>query len=158
VSDEQQSRPEGEQFDGVTAEFIAAAARLADSVRPWVTAGAIEHAAHPEGEPGDCRFCAVASAVGGHWDSLAGELGTELGGFADRFRSDLQQLLQQVLTLVATAMSAMATDYEQKVGRSPSGFEDERPGRDVPGGPSEPSGDVGQTGFQRIEIRLEDPQ
>ena len=152
MTDEQQDREDG--FGDPTAEFLAAATRLAESVRPWLTAAMIEHAAHPDGAPGTCRLCAMSGAVGDHWDVLSVELAAEFAGFAERLRTDLQQLLEELFGTVSAALSVVLADYDGRVNRAPSTDADpEQPAADPTAAPRA----GGQAGFQRIDIHLENP-
>ena len=64
-------------------EFLTSAARLFETARPWIAAALAEHSAHPDGEPGACRLCALGGAVARHIEPFAAEASKSFGHFAD---------------------------------------------------------------------------
>lgn len=132
-------------------EFLAAATRLFETARPWIAAGLAEHAAHPDGDPGACRLCALGGAVARHIEPFAVEASKSFGQFADEVLADLLELAEELLGSARVTLAAVAADYLTTVGRAPSEPED---GTGVP----EPGPGTAQssqaTGYERIVIDL----
>lgn len=136
-------------------EFLASAARLFETARPWIAAALAEHSAHPDGAPGACRLCALGGAVARHVEPFAAEASKSLGHFADEVLADLLRLAEELLGSARIAAAAVAADYLSTVnGSRPEGA----PGP-VPEGDPPPSSQA--TGYERIDVRLtgsgEDP-
>lgn len=132
-------------------EFLASAARLFETARPWVAAALAEHSAHPEGDPGACRLCALGGAVARHIEPFAAEASKSFGHFADEVLADLLRLAEELLGSARIAAAAVAADYLSTVG----GTRPEEPGAAKaaePAGPAQPSSQA--AGYERIDIRL----
>lgn len=136
-------------------EFLSSAARLFETVRPWIAAALAEHSAHPEGDPGACRLCALGGAVARHIEPFAAEASKSFGHFADEVLADLLRLAEELLGSARITAAAVAADYLSTVGATPA--EDAPEDRDS--APPAPSSQAG--GYERIDIRLtgseEDP-
>lgn len=131
-------------------EFLASATRLFETARPWVAAALAEHSAHPDGEPGACRLCALGGAVARHVEPFAAEASKSFGHFADEVLADLLRLVEELLGSARITAAAVAADYLDTVGRD---------------GPEEPQAPAAETeapssqagGYERIDVRLTDP-
>ena len=126
-------------------EFLAAATKLFETARPWIGVALAEHAAHPEAEPGNCRFCALSGALARNFEPFAGEASRMIGKFADEMMADLMRLVEELMGGARAAVTAVALDYASTV--SGAGAADDS--RD----PS-PASAPGPTGYERIDIRL----
>lgn len=137
-------------------EFLASAARLFETARPWIAAALAEHSAHPDGAPGACRLCALGGAVARHVEPFAAEASKSFGHFADEVLADLLRLAEELLGSARVAAAAVAADYLSTVGAThdaPDGAAD-APG--PPTGDSAPSSQA--TGYERIDVRLTGPE
>ncbi|CAM3117045.1 hypothetical protein [Tsukamurella hominis] len=137
-------------------EFLASAARLFETARPWIAAALAEHSAHPDGEPGACRLCALGGAVGRHIEPFAAEASKSFGQFADEVLADLLRLAEELLGSARIAAAAVAADYLATVGGGAP------PGPQEAAAPAEPPAPSSQaSGYERIDVRLapseEDP-
>ncbi|KXP10681.1 hypothetical protein AXK57_10230 [Tsukamurella pulmonis] len=136
-------------------EFLSSAARLFETVRPWIAAALAEHSAHPEGDPGACRLCALGGAVARHIEPFAAEASKSFGHFADEVLADLLRLAEELLGSARITAAAVAADYLSTVGATPAEEAQEAPDP----APPAPSSQAG--GYERIDIRLtgseEDP-
>ncbi|MCS3782259.1 hypothetical protein [Tsukamurella ocularis] len=128
-------------------EFLASAARLFETARPWIAAALAEHAAHPEGAPGACRLCALRGAVGRHIEPFAAEASKSFGQFADEVLADLLRLAEELLDSARIAAAAVAADYFASVGGE-SRVAPEAPAAEPPAPSSQASG------YERIDVRL----
>ncbi|AUN41104.1 hypothetical protein ACFWXB_11100 [Tsukamurella tyrosinosolvens] len=137
-------------------EFLTSAARLFETARPWIAAALAEHSAHPDGEPGACRLCALGGAVARHIEPFAAEASKSLGHFADEVLADLLRLAEELLGSARIAAAAVAADYLATVGHEPpetAGAADPvAPDHAEPAAPSSQAG-----GYERIDIRLSAP-
>lgn len=133
-------------------EFLTSAARLFETARPWIAAALAEHSAHPEGQPGSCRLCALGGAVARHIEPFATEASKSFGHFADEVLADLLRLAEELLGSARIAAAAVAADYLSTV----SGAQAEDPGPAAPEEPAAPSSQA--TGYERIDVRLTGPE
>lgn len=135
-------------------EFLASAARLFETARPWIAAALAEHSAHPDGEPGACRLCALGGAVGRHIEPFAAEASKSFGQFADEVLADLLRLAEELLGSARIAAAAVAADYFATIGGE-APVDPEAPTAEAPAPSSQASG------YERIDVRLnsseEDP-
>lgn len=138
-------------------EFLASAARLFETARPWIAAALAEHSAHPEGDPGACRLCALGGAVGRHIEPFAAEASKSFGQFADEVLADLLRLAEELLGSARIAAAAVAADYFATVGGEAPADPQEPVAE--PAEPAAPSSQA--SGYERIDVRLtaseEDP-
>ncbi len=128
-------------------EFLASATRLFETARPWIAAALAEHSAHPEGEPGACRLCALGGAVARHVEPFATEASKSLGRFADEVLADLLRLAEDLLGSARIAAAAVAADYLATVAGA-------APPPDRPGGAEPADPPAQQGGYERIDVRL----
>ncbi|NMD57737.1 MULTISPECIES: hypothetical protein [Tsukamurella] len=140
-------------------EFLTSAARLFETARPWIAAALAEHSAHPEGDPGACRLCALGGAVARHIEPFAAEASKSFGHFADEVLADLLRLAEELLGSARIAAAAVAADYLSTVGRAapePAASEDPaEPGASEPAPHDAAPSQTG--GYERIDIRLSGP-
>ncbi|MGZ9828044.1 hypothetical protein ACXYTP_14145 [Tsukamurella ocularis] len=137
-------------------EFLTSAARLFETARPWIAAALAEHSAHPDGDPGACRLCALGGAVGRHLEPFAAEASKSFGHFADEVLADLLRLAEELLGSARIAAAAVVADYFATVGREqPEAADPAEPGAEATGEPAAPSSQAG--GYERIDIRLAEP-
>lgn len=136
-------------------EFLTSAARLFETARPWLAAALAEHSAHPEGEPGTCRLCALGGAVARHIEPFAAEASKSLGHFADEVLADLLALAEELLGSARITAAAVAADYLSTVARDAPPADG--PGQDdaVQEAPAAPSSQT--TAYERIDITLSEP-
>ncbi|GAA4388483.1 hypothetical protein [Tsukamurella soli] len=99
-------------------EFYVAASHLLESVRPWLADAMADHAAHAEGEPGDCRLCAAVDVASTNWDGLLRDVLAALSTFADSFLADLLVLAGQLLGTATGRFGDMAAQYAAATGRA----------------------------------------
>lgn len=136
-------------------EFLTSAARLFETARPWIAAALAEHSAHPEGDPGACRLCALGGAVARHIEPFAAEASKSFGHFADEVLADLLRLAEELLGSARTAAAAVAADYLATVGgAAPDTGTPAEPGADESPRPAAPPS---PGGYERIDIRLSGP-
>ncbi|KXP14595.1 hypothetical protein [Tsukamurella pseudospumae] len=140
-------------------EFLTSAARLFETARPWLAAALAEHSAHPEGDPGTCRLCALGGAVARHIEPFATEASKSLGHFADEVLADLLALAEELLGSARITAAAVAADYLSTVA-SPAATDDAGPTDgtvppDVEGAPTAPSAPA--TAYERIDITVSEP-
>ncbi|TWS19662.1 hypothetical protein FK529_10860 [Tsukamurella asaccharolytica] len=136
-------------------EFLASAARLFETARPWIAAALAEHSAHREGDPGACRLCALGGAVARNLEPFAAEASKSLGHFADEVLADLLRLAEELLGSARTAAAAVAADYLATVNPADPAESAAADSRDVADPDSAPPAQAG--GYERIDIRLADP-
>lgn len=136
-------------------EFLTSAARLFETARPWLAAALAEHSAHPEGDPGTCRLCALGGAVARHIEPFAAEASKSLGHFADEVLADLLALAEELLGSARITAAAVAADYLSTVARdapATDGPVQEDATQEAPAAPSSPA-----TAYERIDITLSGP-
>lgn len=131
-------------------EFLASAARLFETARPWIAAALAEHSAHPDGDPGACRLCALGGAVARHIEPFAAEASKSFGHFADEVLADVLRLAEELLGSARIAAAAVAADYLSTVGATPP----EEPDTAGPDEPAHPASSSQAAGYERIDIRL----
>ncbi|MET9327072.1 hypothetical protein [Tsukamurella sp. NPDC003166] len=136
-------------------EFLSSAARLFETARPWLAAALAEHSAHPEGDPGTCRLCALGGAVARHIEPFAAEASKSLGHFADEILADLLALAEELLGSARVTAAAVAADYLSTVAGAAAatgGAAQDDAAREAPSAPSSQA-----TAYERIDVMLSEP-
>lgn len=142
-----------------TDDFLASAARLFDTARPWLTSALAEHSAHPSDEPGACRLCALRGALIRGAEPFAVLAAESLGHFADEVLDDLRVLVEELLDALKQIYVGVAADYLATVhGATAPAAPDESsasPRRDEPA-PAPRVAGASSTGggYERIDITL----
>ncbi|GAA1017225.1 hypothetical protein GCM10009551_105890 [Nocardiopsis tropica] len=135
-------------------EFAAAATRLFETARPWLSAALAEHAAHPVGEPGGCRLCALGGAVARNVEPFAEEAARSLGAFADEVLADLMKLAEELMGSARTTAAAVAADYLATVRGDAPAAPPDGPVTPADGPVAAPSPSSQHTGYERIDVQL----